>query len=303
MEARRQFSRLGWAYVAFFLVSMGTQLLTGLAAMLLGGGGLGMDGAMLLSQFSMYLVAFPVFYLLVRRLPSWRMTEGKRMDIIQMILWLVFCFGLTYLGNIVGQLLMAAVGAVRGSAIENPVDALVMEMSPWAVLVSTVLIAPVMEELMFRKLLIDRIVPYGQKTAVIVSGVGFGLFHGNFFQFFYACAIGMVFAYIYSSTGKIRYSIILHMIINFMGGFVSLHLVRGLSARQFLALPGLLLQSVLMVGSMIVAIVLACIYAGRLSTFPAWALLPEKGLGRTVLLAPGVIGFFVMSVVMFVLGA
>ena len=305
MEARRQFSRLGWAYVIFFLVSTGMQLLTSAAAMALeyaGWGSINMDTAMLLSQFSMYGIGFPVFYLLVRRIPAWKMVKPQPMGTGQMILTMVFCFGMTYMGNLIGQLLMTAVGLFRGAVMANPVDSLVLEMSPWAVFASTVLIAPVMEELMFRKLLIDRVVQYGQKTAVIVSGVGFGLFHGNFFQFFYACAIGMVFAYLYSSTGRIRYSIMLHMVINFVGGFVSLFLVQGLDHGQMWAVMGLGLQTILMIGSMISAIVLACIYGKRLYWFPAWADSPERGIGRTVFLSPGILGFLVMSVALFVLG-
>lgn len=306
MEARRQFSRLGWAYVVFFLISAGMQLLTSTVAIVLAYAGLGsmnMDMAMLLSQFSMYGIGFPIFYVLIRRLPAWKMTEPRRMDPGQMVLVVVFCFGLTYMGNMIGQLLMTAIGALRGTVVANPVDSLVMEMSPWAVFASTVVIAPVMEELMFRKLLIDRTVQYGQKTAVIISGVGFGLFHGNFFQFFYACAIGMVFAYLYSSTGRIRYSIMIHMMINFVGGFLSLFLVQGLDQGQQWADIGMRLQTVLMIGSMVAAIVLASVYRRRLHWFPAWADRPERGMRRTVLLAPGVIGFFVMTAVMFAMGS
>lgn len=305
MEARRQFSRLGWAYVVFFLVSTGMQYVAGLILVLLqtmGFEGLNMNVAMLLSQFTMYGIGFPVFYLLAKRIPAWERSEGKRIGAGKMILCVIFCFGVTYLGNFIGQFLMMAAGMVRGSAIENPVNSLVMGMSPWAVFLSTVLIAPVMEELMFRKFLIDRTVQYGQKTAVILSGVGFGLFHGNFFQFFYACAIGMVFAYLYSSTGRIRYSILLHMMINFMGGFVSLLMIQGMEAQQVWAFVWLAFQGMLMLGSIIAAIVLACIYGGRLSWFPSWAQLPGRGLWKTILLAPGIIGFLAMSAVLFVLG-
>ncbi|MBO6055192.1 MAG: CPBP family intramembrane metalloprotease, partial [Oscillospiraceae bacterium] len=52
---------------------------------------------------------------------------------------------------------------------------------------------------------------------VIISAVMFGLFHGNFSQFFYAFAVGLVFGYVYLRTGKIRYSIALHIFVNFMG--------------------------------------------------------------------------------------
>jgi len=74
--------------------------------------------------------------------------------------------------------------------------------------------APVFEELMFRKLLIDKMVRYGEGVAILVSGFAFGLFHGNFGQFFYAAAIGVLFGFIYVKTGKIGYTISLHMIVN-----------------------------------------------------------------------------------------
>ena len=51
------------------------------------------------------------------------------------------------------------------------------------IILTSVIIAPVMEELVFRKYLVDRLVPYGQKTAVVLSGLFFGLFHGNFISF------------------------------------------------------------------------------------------------------------------------
>ena len=43
----------------------------------------------------------------------------------------------------------------------------------------------------------------------------------NLFQFFYAFGIGLIFAYIYIKSRKIGYSIVFHMIINFMGSVVA----------------------------------------------------------------------------------
>ena len=49
-----------------------------------------------------------------------------------------------------------------------------------------------------------------------MSGVMFGLFHGNLNQFVYAAALGAFFAFIYVRTGKIRYTMILHAMVNSM---------------------------------------------------------------------------------------
>lgn len=88
--------------------------------------------------------------------------------------------------------------------------------------------APVVEELIFRKFLIDRVHKYGEGIAIFVSGFLFGLFHGNFSQFFFATGVGLFFAFIYVRTGKIWYSIFLHMIVNMSTSVISVNLLENL---------------------------------------------------------------------------
>ncbi len=85
--------------------------------------------------------------------------------------------------------------------------------------------APIVEELIFRKFLIDRVHKYGEGIAIFVSGFLFGLFHGNFSQFFFATGVGLFFAFIYVRTGKIWYSILLHMVVNLSTSVVSIKLL------------------------------------------------------------------------------
>ena len=83
----------------------------------------------------------------------------------------------------------------------------------WRILTVGIL-APIVEEFVFRKFLIDRVVKYGEWVAIITSGLMFGLFHGNFSQFFFATLIGGIFAYVYIRTGKVWITIVYHMILN-----------------------------------------------------------------------------------------
>lgn len=307
MEARRQFSRIGWAFVVFCLVDVVIQCLLAVGIVIgsRNGHGLLTDwNFLLLGQVSMYVFAFPVFWLMLRRIPSWKKPDGEGISVGRFLMWAVVCFGFTYIGNLLGQLLMGGVEYLTGNPQVNPVIDALDEMNPWMVFLSTVIIAPVMEELMFRKLLIDRIIPFGQKAAVVVSGVAFGLFHGNFYQFFYACCLGMIFAYLYSSTGRVRYGILLHMMINMVGGVlpvVFMQTMDGFSVGTILSVIGILMTGLLMLGTMFGAILLTCIYAGRLRWFPGWMPVPEKGLWRSVLTAPGVMGFLGMCVLMFLI--
>ena len=91
-----------------------------------------------------------------------------------------------------------------------------MQTNIWNV-VFLVILGPIFEEWMFRKQLIDHTRKYGEKTAILLSGLAFGLFHMNLFQFFYAFLLGVMFGYIYMRTSKLRYSTAMHMIINFNG--------------------------------------------------------------------------------------
>ena len=83
-----------------------------------------------------------------------------------------------------------------------------------------VIIGPIVEEFIFRKLLMDKLGIYGDRVAIFVSAISFGLFHGNLYQFFYAALLGFVLAYLYSKTANVWYPIALHMLINFFGSVI-----------------------------------------------------------------------------------
>ena len=88
--------------------------------------------------------------------------------------------------------------------------------------------APVFEELALRKVLLDRTHKYGKLPAAVVSGLLFGLIHGNSGQFIFAFFLGMIFAAVYLYTGKIFYTILLHFMINFTGTVPDLLYLAGI---------------------------------------------------------------------------
>ena len=55
---------------------------------------------------------------------------------------------------------------------------------------------------------------YGEKTAIVFSALAFALFHMNLFQFFYAFGLGLIFGYVYTRTSRLRYSVLMHMLID-----------------------------------------------------------------------------------------
>lgn len=170
-----------------------------------------------LSSTAMYVIAMPLAALLFRLAPT-QAPEKRRMKPYVFLGLLTLCFGITYAGNIVGFIVNRIIGAVRGEPVINEVASITIATPLWANLLFIGILAPVMEELIYRKLLIDRLAHLGDLPAILISGVSFGLIHGNFSQFFYATAVGLLFGYIYINTGKLRYTLLLHMAINLIGG-------------------------------------------------------------------------------------
>ena len=100
-----------------------------------------------------------------------------------------------YLANIAGNIITNIVGNLKGSTVTNEIVETALANAAWVNILVMVLLAPVLEELLFRKMLIDRTIKYGEGISVLISALFFGLFHGNLNQFAYAFVIGGVFAF------------------------------------------------------------------------------------------------------------
>lgn len=76
------------------------------------------------------------------------------------------------------------------------------------------IVAPVAEEYMFRDLMLKPLRAFGDLTAAVVTGIMFGLYHGNFDQFAYASIVGFFYSVIAIRFNSILPTVILHCINN-----------------------------------------------------------------------------------------
>lgn len=79
---------------------------------------------------------------------------------------------------------------------------------------------PIFEEILFRKLALDRLMVLGEKTAIIVSAIFFALPHiysAGVPQFFGTFIIALIYAYLRVKTGRLWPAVILHCLFNFYG--------------------------------------------------------------------------------------
>ncbi|WP_034527336.1 CPBP family intramembrane glutamic endopeptidase [Bifidobacterium stellenboschense] len=320
LEAHRRFMLVGVALcvtVAFW-VGLNT-VLSGLLRPLFPVGA-PMWLSMLISSGPLYAVAMPLGFTVLARVPALQVREfplgGKRFWML-----MVACFPIMTVGGLIGDWLSQA---VSGGTATNRVSDMVMQSDPWVNALFVVLLAPIFEEWLFRRQIIDRTRRYGERTAIVLSAFAFALFHMNLYQFFYAFGIGLVLGYAYMRTGRLRYCIIMHMVINTSGSLVGPAILKligagggdvakltdgSMSEAEMMrfaetnptAMAGVMLlglYGVLLVALTIAGAVIIAMNARRLEFFDPPEQLPKWYGARLAFLNPGMAVYAVLTVVL-----
>lgn len=223
-EGRRCFSRLGFG--AFVMLALGSVLQAALAGalsvFLLRSDQSLPSWAIWAATFApLYCVAIPAGLLVMRGVPSYPVPQSA-LGTGRFLRLLPICVFFMYAGNLLGVAVTSALGMLLGNEVENPLLDYAMGGGPFLVkLLIFAVLAPLVEELVFRRALIRRMRIYGERTAVVTAALMFALFHGNLSQFFYAFALGLLFGYIYLKTDRMRYSVALHIFANLLGSIVA----------------------------------------------------------------------------------
>ncbi len=234
-KMKNGYSHVGWAFVAvtfawFFLTIM-LQVFASVAAPWL------YDTywfEIVSGTLPLYVVCTPLLFLIVQGAQK-AQVEKKKLSVPHFFMLLLIAEGIMVVGSLIGNGLMSTVSLLTGNDFENQLNS-AFEIPIWLSFAFTVVLAPIFEELIFRKLLLDRMLPYGEFCAILINGILFGAFHGNFFQFFYAAMLGVLLSFVYVKTGKLRHCILIHMCVNFLGGIVPTLLYDWLGYDRMLAL-------------------------------------------------------------------
>ena len=273
----------------------------------------------------MYLVGIPLGCLIMRFVPKSSVVPGRKFTFGEMGTLFLIAFFLMYAGNLLGTFVSSSIADSFGVQPANPIDELTVGSSLLPRILVMAILGPVMEELLCRRMLIDRMRGYGEKLAVITSAAVFALFHGNLSQMFYAFTVGLLLGYVYLRTGKLRYSAILHILLNTVSGVaaslilerVDLDALASLDLgtlteaepEQLLAmlsgqLPQLLLlegYALAVLGMGIAGLVLLCCNAKKVVFAPAEKELPQKARFATVWGNLGMLLFFAACMALVVL--
>ena len=315
-ETKKHFSRLGLS--AFVILGLGTAvqiLAMGVVDRVFPQWMENSWGMWLITFAPLYLIAVPIGLLLLHKVPA-KPLEKHDLKPSRYIVTAIICIFMMYAGNILGTIITALLQLLPGVSAGNPILGYATDNAILPKVLFMVILAPVIEEYIFRKQLIDRMHIYGEKLAVITSALMFGLFHGNLSQFFYAFALGLVFGYVYLKTGKLRYSIGLHMLINLIGSVIGpffLEKIAVLDTMETLDLAalepimpwliGFGAYVLVLIGFAVTGLVLLCINKRRVSFTLAEMELPKGSRFKTayvnvgmILLAVGCLALIVASV-------
>lgn len=321
-QAKKVFSRLGWCYITGTVIVYVLQIVVGYFLGILKpewANNMSMSMSLILSGLVTYGCGMPVIVLMAQGMES-QTIERHKMKWWQFVVALIMCYSLMYVSNIVGNIITAGIGMWKGSAVDNDLVSYVTDSSMLVNFVLMVVVAPIVEEYVFRKVIVDRTVKYGQGIAIVTSGLMFGLFHGNLNQFAYAVGLGAFFAFIYIKTGNLKITIGMHAIINFMGSIVAGQLLKmlnydallaadqeGMGAMQNLIMENLGawmlfgVYAIFLFFVILVGIVFFIVFFKRFKVEPGTVQIPKGKAFEVLILNPGMLTFCIIWLVLIVL--
>lgn len=180
-----------------------------------------------LTAISVVGIGFPVYYVLMRGIPDSPKGEVVKLKPSRFIKIFFISYMAMYFTNLLSTVLTVMISFIKGEALTNPVAEAILGGNFFITLLYAAVVAPIFEELIFRKLLLDKVRRFGEIPAILITGIAFGLFHMNLSQFFYAAVLGFIFAYVVLKTNTIKYSILLHMMINFISSVMAPVITKG----------------------------------------------------------------------------
>ena len=301
MEAnRRFFSKIGFNYFALGIIVLVLNLFIGLFISMINPNLLSNQTMMtFFSAIWTYLLPLPIFIYIMRKTEA-KTLEKHNMTVKTFVICISITMFLMWIGNIMGVIITSGIGALIQHEVANPIHDVINNSGLVANLIIITTIAPIFEELIFRKLLIDRTIKYGGTISVLLSGLLFAFFHGNLNQFFYAFLLGGFFAIIYIKTGQIKYTIGLHMIINFIGSVVSLFVSQPLMdlANGSVISPtstfGVILYILITLGLTVMGLIYSIKYFDKSRFDGSEKEIILKNPVSTILLNPGIICFILL---------
>lgn len=311
--------KIGWRYGIFAIAVIGIQVLV--SAILQAVAPQWVEANISLFQFlliifSVDMIGFSFIFILSKKIPEAKL-EKHKMGFGKLLVCVLIGAGICGAGGIIGNIFHFALMLPFGVSVEevNQLGNMMLSSDAFIRILTVGILAPIFEELIFRKLLIDRIVKHGEFAAILMSGLMFGLFHGNFSQFFFATGLGLFWAFIYIKTGTIWYTILFHMIVNLSSSVITVYLSQSYlqviseAGQDMTAITGEGAMAVLLYAGWmgilivccIVGIILLIVNRKKFCLNANTAGMSKKEMAGSVLSAKGMIFYYIPCIILFLM--
>lgn len=181
------------------------------------------------ASYVVALAAPPLIYFWVRHIPLDEALPFERVGFVKTIACALFgslvCLLANYPANIVNAI-QESFGFYNDLSYPLNDDPVVLILY----VITVAVIPPIVEELLFRGMVLHDLRKYGDGFAVVVSSILFGLYHGNFTQIVFAFFAGLAMALVVVKTGSLWTAILIHFVNNSIS--VALDLVQRYMGDQ-----------------------------------------------------------------------
>ncbi len=182
-----------------------------------------------------YLACFFVFMIVLKDLPKYKAIEVKKLSIPKLILCFIIALGTIYICTMITVKISGLFGLIlyhpkiSFQVFQNKLDeplnlfSLLNVMVPQGFqfnlndlfdIILLIILKPILEEVIFRGVLINRLRIYGDKVCIFASAFAFALVQIFLLDVVSGFFLGLILGYITLKTGTIKYSIILHITLN-----------------------------------------------------------------------------------------
>ena len=163
------------------------------------------------------LFCVPILYYFIKTNKENRYFKvNKKLNIADIITY----FALIFWINLFLNLIISFVINIEGQkfTVQRPIH---------TDIIYAICIAPVLEEVVFRGVLMTNLKKYGIKTAIIISSLFFGISHYNIYMVIPAFFIGIVLACV-AYKYSLKYSVLLHVLMNIVANMPKIiFVIRG----------------------------------------------------------------------------
>ena len=152
-----------------------------------------------------WILSFPIIYYFVKTYKKYKYFKtNEKLNAKDFSVYFALAF---WIGNFF-SFLIVLMSSHKG---RTPVVAIYESL--YTDIIMTVFVAPVLEEIVFRGVIMNNLKKYGIRVAIIINSLLFGLSHYNIEMIVPAFLTGIVFSYV-AYKYSIKYSILIHFFIN-----------------------------------------------------------------------------------------